>query len=45
MTRRKLEKTFGLIHYCILEVGLIGLLLLGLWHIFHGALTSLFSSK
>jgi hypothetical protein len=38
MTRQKMEKTFGLIHYCILEIGLIALLLLGLWDIVHGLL-------
>jgi fumarate reductase subunit D len=35
MTRRKLEQTFGLIHYVIIETGIIALSIIGLWHLFH----------
>jgi hypothetical protein len=33
MTRRKLEKTFGLIHYLIVELGILALTALGVWHL------------
>lgn len=33
MTRRKLEKTFGLIHYFIVEAGILVLTLIGIWHL------------
>lgn len=37
MTRRKLEKTFGLIHYCIVEVTILILAILGAWKLInHG---------
>jgi hypothetical protein len=31
MTRRKLEKTFGLIHYCIVEGTILILAILAAW--------------
>jgi hypothetical protein len=33
MTRRKLERTFGLIHYFIVEGGILILTALGIWHL------------
>lgn len=34
-TRRKPEQFFSIIHFLIIEIGIIGLSLLGLWHLFH----------
>jgi hypothetical protein len=37
MTRRKLEKTFGLVHYCIVEGTIVILAIIGAWKlIFRG---------